>query len=115
MLYSTFSSQRIQCAKSRQTNTQKPSDTPAPNVYNVPVADKVLHENSPQFSFGNKLPTSTTFHQLWATRPDNTTTSTRKATRPIPQPTRSAEESTYPRTTTYPDLVFILRRKFIRT
>nr|CAH7722736.1 unnamed protein product [Callosobruchus chinensis] len=38
MLYSTFSSQRIQCAKSRQTNTQKPSDTPAPNVYNIPSA-----------------------------------------------------------------------------
>lgn len=27
----------------------------APNVYNVPVSDKVLHENSPKYSFGNKV------------------------------------------------------------
>jgi hypothetical protein len=27
----------------------------APNVYNVPTADNVMHENSPKYSFGNKV------------------------------------------------------------
>lgn len=27
----------------------------APNAYNAPVADKVLHENSPRYSFGHKV------------------------------------------------------------
>lgn len=27
----------------------------APNAYNAPVADKVLHENSPRYTFGNKV------------------------------------------------------------
>lgn len=36
-------------------NYNKFIDFVAPNAYNSPVADKVLHENSPRYTFGAKI------------------------------------------------------------